>query len=66
MTRTDASIISVSFLLGLYFIDDTFSFFMDGAVNATIDVARATTPPSFDGTDRKIAYANRKYHSGWI
>jgi len=31
-----------------------------------IDIARATTPPSLFGIDRRIAYANRKYHSGWI
>jgi len=24
------------------------------------------TPPSLLGIDRRIAYANRKYHSGWI
>ncbi len=27
---------------------------------------RAKTPPSLLGIDRKIAYANRKYHSGLI
>lgn len=26
----------------------------------------AITPPSFLGIDRRIAYAKRKYHSGWI
>lgn len=31
-----------------------------------IDKTRATTPPSLLGIDRKIAYANKKYHSGWI
>jgi len=31
-----------------------------------IDIARAITPPSLLGIDRRIAYANRKYHSGWI
>ena len=31
-----------------------------------IDIARAITPPSLFGTDRRTAYANRKYHSGWI
>lgn len=30
------------------------------------DAARAITPPSLLGIDRRIAYANRKYHSGWI
>ena len=31
-----------------------------------IDIARAITPPSLFGIDRRIAYANRKYHSGWM
>lgn len=29
-----------------------------------IDMARAMTPPSFEGIERRITYANRKYHSG--
>lgn len=31
-----------------------------------IAATMATTPPSFDGIARKIAYANKKYHSGWM
>ena len=31
-----------------------------------IDMARAITHPSLFGIDRRIAYANRKYHSGWM
>jgi hypothetical protein len=31
-----------------------------------IDITRAITPPSLFGIERRIAYANRKYHSGWI
>ena len=31
-----------------------------------IDMRRATTPPSLFGIDRRMAYANRKYHSGWM
>jgi len=31
-----------------------------------IDIARAITPPNLLGMDRRIAYANRKYHSGWM
>ena len=31
-----------------------------------IDIARAMTPPSLLGIDRRIAYANRRYHSGWM
>jgi hypothetical protein len=31
-----------------------------------IDVTRAITPPNLFGINRRIAYANRKYHSGCI
>lgn len=31
-----------------------------------IESTRAKTPPSLLGIDRKIAYANKKYHSGLI
>lgn len=31
-----------------------------------MDRRRASTPPNLLGTDRRIAYANRKYHSGLI
>lgn len=30
------------------------------------EAARARTPPSLFGMDRRMAYANRKYHSGLI
>ena len=40
---------------------------MNGSVNRiATDKTRATTPPSLLGIDRRIAYANKKYHSGWI
>lgn len=29
-----------------------------------MDSTRASTPPNLFGIDRRIAYANRKYHSG--
>lgn len=29
-----------------------------------IDIRSASTPPNLFGTDRRIAYANKKYHSG--
>lgn len=35
-------------------------------IKIMIDPTRALTPPSLEGTERKIAYANRKYHSGTI
>lgn len=31
-----------------------------------IDMRSASTPPNLLGTDRRIAYANKKYHSGLI
>lgn len=31
-----------------------------------IDITKAMTPPSLLGIERKIAYANKKYHSGRI
>lgn len=31
-----------------------------------MDRIKASTPPSLLGMDRRIAYANRKYHSGLI
>lgn len=31
-----------------------------------MDRASATTPPSLLGIDRRIAYAIKKYHSGWM
>lgn len=38
-----------------------------GMINKiTIDINSAITPPSLFGIDRRIAYANKKYHSGWI
>lgn len=38
-----------------------------GARNRTrTEAARARTPPNLLGIDRRMAYANRKYHSGLI
>lgn len=33
-------------------------------IKMRIERTRARTPPSLLGIDRRIAYANRKYHSG--
>jgi hypothetical protein len=41
------------FLRGLNFLD--FDLFMDSTIKKATDIARAITPPSFDGIDRKIA-----------
>lgn len=52
------------FVVGLIFDEILFLFLKYASI--TIDIASATTPPSFDGIARRIAYANKKYHSGWI
>lgn len=46
-------------------IDRSFDVCSRGMRNRTrIEAARASTPPSLFGMDRRMAYANRKYHSG--
>lgn len=35
-------------------------------IRIRIERTRARTPPNLFGIDRRIAYANRKYHSGLI
>jgi hypothetical protein len=37
---------------------------MGDTTGITTAATRARTPPSLLGIERKIAYANRKYHSG--
>jgi hypothetical protein len=55
-----------TFFSGENLLDWFFFLFIVGFMNMMIDAASASTPPSFDGIDRRIAYANRKYHSGWM
>ena len=52
------------FLVGENLFDWFFFLFMVGFRNIRIEAMRASTPPILDGIDRRIAYANRKYHSG--
>ena len=47
-------------------INIRFDLFVGMMNRIAIDMARAITPPSLFGIDRRIAYANRKYHSGWM
>lgn len=56
---------NLAFLIGENFLFNLFSF-KHKVSKTKIDNTIATTPPNFDGIDRKIAYANKKYHSGWI
>jgi len=36
------------------------------SMSTRMEARRASTPPSLFGIDRRMAYANRKYHSGLI
>jgi hypothetical protein len=57
----------IFYLLGRIDYLQIFFLFEKGRINKiAIDITRAITPPSLLGIDRKIAYANRKYHSGWM
>lgn len=55
---------SFIFMCGLSFF--VFFFIIDIGTRIRTDATRAATPPIFEGIDRRIAYANRKYHSGWM
>lgn len=52
--------------VGRIFLDWVFFLAAIGMIITNTEAARATTPPTFDGIDRSTAYANRKYHSGWM
>lgn len=39
-------------------------FFLMGEASIRMEATSAITPPNFDGMERRIAYANKKYHSG--
>ena len=44
-----------------------FVFWVKGKINRIIiEATNAIAPPNLLGIDRKIAYANKKYHSGWM
>lgn len=53
----------MKFFLSVIFIG---FFLIVNTMMIRIAATIASTPPSLDGIDRKIAYANRKYHSGWM
>lgn len=53
-------------LMGFVFVV-FFIFFIVGKIKMMrIDIKSAITPLSLLGIERKIAYANKKYHSGWM
>lgn len=37
---------------------------MGTSISTRMEARRASTPPSLLGIERRIAYANKKYHSG--
>lgn len=36
------------------------------SIRIRMDPSKASTPPNLLGMDRRMAYANKKYHSGLI
>lgn len=56
---------NIIFLIGLKDRDLNFDFIVNGKDKIIrIDITSAITPPNLFGIDRRIAYANKKYHSG--
>jgi len=53
ISTTDTNLQNLIFLVGTNLVD--FDFFMISRNMIKIDKTSATTPPSFDGIDRKIA-----------
>ena len=51
---------------GENFLDLIVNFKLERIRIIKIDIINAITPPSFLGIERRMAYANRKYHSGWM
>lgn len=64
----EATIIqNINWFQGLNSSPSLFLVFENGRINMIRSAARrATTPPNLFGIDRRIAYNQRKYHSGWI
>lgn len=46
--------------------DDFFLFWIVFIIRIKSLIAKAITPPNLFGIERRIAYANKKYHSGWM
>jgi len=53
-------------LFGLNLEDLIFLVFIGNVKIIKIAITNANTPPNLFGIERRIAYANRKYHSGWM
>lgn len=56
---------NIIWLIGQNLRDDASALLVKGRMNRIkIASARAITPPSLLGIDRRMAYTHRKYHSG--
>jgi hypothetical protein len=64
--KIEKNVHMIAFALGKNLEDFIVFLFVISSRSAKIDASSANTPPSLDGIDRRIAYANRKYHSGWM
>lgn len=65
VSRSATSSQNKHWLIGRNAIPRCFEVWRSGTIaRIRIDMIRASTPPSLLGMDRRIAYANRKYHSG--
>jgi len=53
-------------LNGLNLLDKEFFCLNGRIIIIVIARRRAITPPNLLGIDRRTAYANKKYHSGWM
>lgn len=65
INRSDTSSQKPHWLIGRNAILRCFEVCREGIINKIkIDMNNAKTPPNLLGIDGRIAYANRKYHSG--
>jgi len=64
--KEKAKIKNFIFIFGLNLDEELFFFFLSRKKRIKILINSAITPPSLFGIARRIAYAKRKYHSGWM
>lgn len=66
MKKLEYSTYTTNFLNGLNLDEYLFLFWNGFSSKIKILIISAITPPNLLGILRKIAYANKKYHSGWM
>jgi len=62
--NAEKNVYSLSFILGENFLRGEVGVFRRSEYKIKILIKRAKTPPNLLGIERRIAYANKKYHSG--